>query len=811
MRELPAALIRTFTRDRRYTVLNILGLAAGFAAAIFIFLFARNEFSYDRFLPEYQRTYLVTETDHPPGHPVISTPTIWVRLAAVLKLHFPQIEAIARLCPDHRTIRHGNVAADEKLYWADPNVFDLLRLKAWAGDLRGALQAPDTIVITRSLARKYFGRDAPIGETLLIDGSHPLRVTAVLADLPANTHLDLQAIASGRGSFSELELLDVDENKAHVYNIVYTYLRLVPGASATDLERGISTYFARRMAVKSSSLVPSLPLVRIDQVHLTPETEQSMRPAVDRTTIFTLCLIGVLIVGVASINFVNLMTARGGRRAIEIGVRKAAGALRRHLILQFMGESMLHAVLSMVMAIMVVELLLARFNAFLDRQIEFAYWRDPVLAAVLIATPLMVGVLAGTYPALVLSAFRPAAVLKGTVSIKPGLGRIRQLLVTLQFAVLISLAVASLVIHRQVEYALHEGLRVEQDQVLLISTPCHGAFPDRVRALTGVRAAACASSVSLNLIEEAHWQLRVLDGRELQIDGDSVDYDFFVLYGIRPLAGRFFSREHPGDAVSDEIVSALQHPDMKPDQSAPSIGRVVLNEAALRLAGFHTAQEAVGKVIYAGSKPMEIIGIVGDFSFDSVRKEIPPTFYVIYSGSFDVLNVKLRGRDIPETLDAIASLWRDSGQIKPMTWFFLDAHMRDLYLDMSRRAQIFAVFCALAMLISCLGLLGLTAFAAERRMKEIGVRKALGANTRDVLKLLLWQFSKPVVWANLIAWPVTAWIMIRWLRGFAYHVELPLWLFPTAAVAALLIALATVLIHALIAARARPVVALRYE
>jgi putative ABC transport system permease protein len=810
VREIAVAVLRALTRDRRYTVLNILGLSAGFAAAILIFLFARNEFSYDRFLPNYHRTYLVTEIVRLPGHAAIPTPTIQADIAGALKLYFPQIEAIARLCPDHRTIRRAAVEADEKLYWADPNIFDVLRLKATAGDLREALQEPDSIVITRSLARKYFGRDAPIGETFLIDGSHPMRVTAVLADLPPNTHLDLEAIASGRGSFSELGKLDHHDHSA-VDDLVYTYLRLTPGASAADVESGMPGFLASRMPSWFVSLIPALPLVRVDEVHLTPEAEQSMRPTNDRTTIYTLCLIGFLIIGVASINFVNLMTARGARRAVEIGVRKVAGALRRQLVIQFMSETMLHAVLSMVLAIMVVELLLASFNAFLDRHIEFAYWRDPVLAVVLVATPLLVGALAGSYPALVLSSFRPATVLKGTVGTNSDNGRIRQLLVTLQFAVLISLAVASLVIYRQVEYALHDGLRVDQDQVLLISTPCHGAFPDRVRALPGVRAAACAWSGSMNLTEEAHWMLRLLNGKEMQIDGDSVDYGFFELYGIRPLAGRFFSREHPGDAASDDIVSALQNPGDQPNRSAPSIGRTVLNEAAVRLAGFNSPVGALGKILYVGSRPMEIIGVVRDFSYDSVRKAIPPTFYVVYSGSFDVLNVKLSGQKVRETLAAITQLWKDSSQIKPMTWFFLDAHMRELYLDISRRAQLFAVFCAIAMVISCLGLLGLTAFAAERRMKEIGIRKALGANTRDVLELLLWQFSKPVVLANLIAWPVTAWIMIRWLRGFAYHIELPLWLFPAAALAALLIALATVLTHALIVARAKPVVALRYE
>ena len=818
LRHCLTAILRTLARDRRYTALNILGLAAGFAAAIFIFLFVRNDLSYDRFLPDYRQTYLVTELDQVPGHAAISTPMVWFRLAGAMKLYFPQIEAIARLCPEQLTIRQGAVEADEKIYWADPDLFKVLRLPVLAGDLRSALSDPDGIAITRSLARKYFGRDAPIGETLLIEnsslatGSHPMRVTAVLADLPPNTHLDLKVIAAGHSSISALRQLDIDETKAPVYNIAYTYLRLKPGVSATEVQRGIPAFLTRRLPPGFAAVTLSMPLVRIDRVHLTPETEQSMRPADDRTTVYALGLIGCLIIGVAGINFVNLMTARGARRAVEIGVRKVAGASRLRLIGKFMGETVLYAVLAMILAITLAELLLPRFNAYLERDIGFTYWRDPVLAMALVTLPLLVGILAGAYPALVLSAFRPAAVLKGAVRTVPGAGRLRQVLVALQFSVLITLAIASFVIFRQVRYALHEGLRVDQDQVLLIPTPCRGAFPDRIRGLSGVRAAACAFSASLNLIEEAHWWLRRPDGKLLQIDGDSVDYGFLELFGLSPLAGRFFSQAHPGDAASNDLVSTLQHGDRgSPDPAAPPVGRTVLNEAAVRLAGFDSPQEAVGKILYVGGRPLEIIGVVRDFSFDSVRKQIAPAFYVVYPDSFDMLTVKLDGRHIPEALASIEQSWHDSGQIKPLPSFFLDAHMQSLYLDVSRRAQVFSVFCAITVLICCIGLLGLAAFTAERRTREIGIRKAFGADTRDVLRLLLWQFSKPVMWANLIAWPVAGYIMSRWLAGFAYHITLPLWLFPSTAAGALAVALLTVATHSILVARAPPVAALRYE
>ncbi len=826
LRNYLAAALRNLMRDRLYVGINVAGLAAGFAAAILIALFVRDELSYDRFLPDHQRTYLASELFTIPGQSAIWTPTIDASIAGFLKLDFPGIEAVARLCPDQRTLRHGNVEADEKLYWADPNIFDLLRLRAVAGDLRTALQAPDGIVLTRSLARKYFGRDNPIGEVIQIDRRYPMRVRAVLEDLPPNSHLDIQAIASGRGSFSALAKLDKDPNHADTDDLVYTYLRLAPGVSIERLRREIPAFLAHRMPAMTRHYNLSLPLVRVDELHVTAFTEQSMKPTGDWSTIYAVSLVGLLVILVASFNFINLMTARAARRAVEVGIRKAAGAVRRQLVAQFIGETAVYAALSMLIAVGLVEVLLPQLNAFLGRHIGFGYWHDPTVAGTLIAATLLVAALAGTYPALVLSAFAPAAVLKSAAHATPGSGRVRAILVTLQFAVLIGLCISTVVIYRQVHYALNEGLRVDKDQVFVVSIgfasgpgglrrgACYGAFPDRVRALPGVRAAACAWSGALSLAEESHWSLRLRDGTYVPIDGISVDYGFFELYGLRPLAGRFFSRSHPGDApaaAAPDLATLLLHPSALPDAASPPEGRIVLNEAGVHRAGFTSPEAAIGKQLFVGGRPLEVIGVVRDFSFSSVAKQIPPIFYVVYSNSFDILNVKLAGHEIPETLAAIRSLWRDTGNTKPMTGFFVDQHMQDVYLDITRRGDVFTGFSGIAVLIACLGLFGLSAFTAERRTKEIGVRKAMGAERSDIVRLLLWQFTKPVLWANLVAWPVVFLAMRHWLRGFAYHIDLSAAAFLAAGAIALLIAWATVVGHALRVAQAKPIAALHYE
>ena len=812
------AALRNLARNRLHATINVAGLALGFAAATFIYLYVRNELSYDRFLPNHDRTYLLSEHLRIPGQSLLATPTIQHEFATQIKLDFPAIEAVTRLCPDRRTLRHGQTEADENVYWADPNVFDLLPLHALAGDLKTALQSPEGVVLTRGMARRYFGRDDPIGEVLEITGTHPddinrrypMRVTAVLEDLPANTHLDLQIILSGRGAVSELRNLDADPNTAALPDLVYTYLRMAPGAPVAPLQQALPGFLERHDPVLAHYYHGSLELVRFDRIHLTPATEQSMRPRADVATLDTLSLVGALVLLVAGINFVNLMTARSARRAVEVAVRKAAGALRSQLIVQFIGESVLYAALSMILAITLVELLLPRFNAFVGRTIEFPYWRDPVLLAALLGVTSLFGVLAGVYPALVLSAFAPVTVLKRAMGAARGAGRLRQVLVTVQFAVLITLTIASLVIYEQVHYALNEALRVQKDQTVVIWTPCTGAFPQEVRRLQGVTAAACAWSAALSLRVNAHWGLRLPDGRPVLIDGISVDYGFFELYGLRPLAGRFFSRDHGGDSVTQDLMDALGRK-ASADPAAKPLGRLVLNQAAVRLAGFHSPEQAIGSQLFASGRPLEVIGVVPDFSLDTVRKTVPPMFYVVLPSSFDILNVKLSGHDVPRTLAAIDRLWAAAGNAKPINRFFLDQHMEEVYLDITRRSQLFGIFSALTVLIACLGLLGLAAFTAERRTKEIGVRKAMGADTGHIVRLLLWQFTKPVLWAAVIAWAAAAYLMTHWLRGFAYHIELQPWVFAATGAMAIGVALLTIGAHSMTLARAKPTKALRDE
>jgi putative ABC transport system permease protein len=815
-----AAALRNLARNKLYAGVTILGLAIGFAAAMLIGLYVRDELTFDRFLPDRERIYLMTTTIALPGAKPIETKLSQIKLAERLVLDFPEIELAGRLTGAYfpPTVRRGEVvAAEQGLYFADANFFRILRFPVLAGDLEHALDAPDAVVLTRSVARKYFGRDAPVGEVLMID-REPFRVTAVIKDLPSNTHVTAEIFASAKSPQSPIS--QFGEVNGPVDTTLYTYVRLKPGISAVGLHARMAVFLEHRFPFDARSAggvvrrdTHFLPLARI---HLTPSTQEAFnsKGAVDPAILAAIAAVGVLIVVVAAINFVTLMTARAARRAVEVGVRKAAGASRGDLILQFMGEALLYVAASAVLALALAELLMPAFNAFLQRKMTFDYLHDPGLALSVLGGLVTITLLAGAYPALVLSGFKPAAVLKGGPVAGVGGAGVRQALVVAQFAVLIGLTLVAITIARQTLYALNEGMRLDKDQTLFVfSQPCSVTLRDELRRLPGVKAAGCTSAEAM-AISTSHDEVSVGD-RKANISRAPVDFGFFEVFGIRPVAGRLFDIRRPADGAM-----------VNPDAYQP----VILNETAVRKLGFRSPSEAIGKtLVWTGFwdetlrratpvnqplKPSEIIGVVPDFTLGSVRQPIEPFVYGvgrIAPPSSVALAVKLDKARVPETLASMDRIWTRIGQGRPMIRYFTDQFSLRLYLDTLIQGATVATAGLIALVVASLGLFALSAYTTERRTKEIGVRKAMGASSRDILKLLLWQFAKPVLWANLIAWPAAWFVLEWWLSSFAYHVDVAPWTFAAAGAGALLIALATVLVHALSVARSKPVAALRYE
>lgn len=790
-----AAALRNLARSRLYAGISIVGLAVGVCAALLSFLIIRNQFTYDHFIPDHDRTYLALSVLAAAGRPADYNIYTDRMLAERLRTQFSELEAVTRVTDENLTVRRGTTLAKELVYWADPNFLDVMPLRLVAGDARTALRRPDGMVIPRSIAKKYFGREAVVGATLQVgQPAHPMTVTAVIEDLPAHsTQLETGILLSGLASWSRLTELDNEPpDPAKLMVNVRTYLRVAPGAS---LERVRSTLPAIAHAMWSNrpaGLDATIELVELDRVHVFPGLNRNIN-----TLLAITVAVGLVVLFAACVNFVNLATARASRRALEVAIRKASGASRMTLIIQFLGESLLQVTLATAIAVALTEMLLPSVNAFMNSGAVFDYWRDPILLAWMALGVLALSLLAGLYPAFVLSSFRPAVTLKGTLAHTRGGNFTRQVLVALQFAVLMSLLIAAAVGFQQHRFATTEALRVPTDQHLLLAASCDRAFRTEVQRLPGVIGASCSG---WSFLSNGSFSLTPApSGGIMPIGVTPVDVGLFELYGLKPLAGRFFSTERD----SEVFIS---------DPASRAATRGVINETAVRALGFASPAAALGKTIARVYGGVEIIGVVRDFSIASVEKALPPTVYVPAPAASVYVDVKLRGDRIPETLSAIDALWaRTGGGTAPLSRFFLDDWIQDLYLSVLRIAQWFGLMAGVAVLLACLGLIGLSASTTERRTKEIGIRKAMGATRGEILRLMLWQFLKPLLWACAIAAPLSAYLMHLWLNGFAYHVELTPWPFLGAGVLALVLAALTVSTHCRAVASAKPVIALRYE
>jgi putative ABC transport system permease protein len=810
LRNYLAAALRNLARNWLYAGITVLGLAAGFAAAMLIGLYVRDEFSFEHFISGYSQVYGVQTDVLAPGQKPAPTDATASTVAANLALDFPDLESIARLARSSRWIGRGKAENWERVAWADPDFFKVLPYPVLAGDPVAALHDPDGLVLTRKMARKYFGVDAPIGKTLLVQAPagdaplfatpHPMRVMAVLKDIPSETHLEqFKIFASGAAAWSPLTIEDQHPGPGLFF---WTYLRLPPGVSPDRVRAGLEGFAARHYAGPVGRRFRLEPL---KDLHFIGDFTGDAR-AVDGE----IAIVGLLIVLIAAINFVTLMTARATRRAVEVGVRKASGASRRNLIVQFMGEALMYVLAAMLIGVAIVEIALPAVNVFLQRTIVFNYLDDPGLAAAIVGMAVLTGLMAGFYPAVVLSSVAPASALKGGGGRTGGSATVRHALVVAQFAVLIGLIIATATIYRQTSFALQNVLRLNEDQIVVAD--CEPVFKQELATLPGVNAVACVSDQAIGMF---HIKTFVKDPTRgnITIDAAGADVGFFEMHGLEPLAGRFFSKDHGEDVVLEGAGAS--------PQSQPSL---VLNESAVRQLGFKAPQEAIGKSVdwarpsaapRTGAPPpfesSRIIGVVSDFTLGDIRIAVDPTLYFVDPLSAGLLFAKLEGQRLPETLRSIDVLWRGIGQVRPIKLEFLGETMREAYRDVEIQGGIVGASAGLAIVIACLGLFALAAFTADRRTKEIGVRKVMGASGFDVVRLLLWQFTKPVLWANLLAWPLAYWATAGWLHGFAYRVDLPPWLFLSASVVAVLIAWAAVAAKAWLAASAKPAAALRCE
>jgi putative ABC transport system permease protein len=821
--------LRNLVSHKLHAIINIGGLAVGLAACLLILLFVRDELSYDTWLPKADRIMSVESTFFVPGREKLTFAGTPGPLKAALEKEFSSdIERSARIYSDQEPVRAGDKQLLADITYVDQGFFDIFDLRMVAGVREQALNDARSILLSATTARKFFGDQPAIGNTITVSKDRVYTVAGVFADLPRNSHVAFETIA-----FFDAERYKdrpwVAESWTSVNTRLYVLVR--SRAALQHIRAGMKAAIDRNVVFdipgiddKPSTLI-QFDLMPVLDIHL-----HSDKPGYANTGSFTAVVafagIALLILIIACINFVNLATARAMTRAREVSMRKVVGATRQQLIVQHLGEAVLTALVALVVALALVELALGPFNGFLKKDLRVDLFGDPTLLATMLGLIVVVGVIGGLYPAVYLSRFRPAAILKANQASAHGSSLLRTCLVVFQFAISIALIVCTATIYTQTVYArtldlgFEHGNRMTLNGLGDLPTPEAAATLKReVAGLPGVRGVALSSDApplqSNN--NTLFFDNPSMTGEKLLIETMSVDPDFFAVWGVKPLAGRLFSFDHAGDfPTSDE----------NKDKTAEQKQGIVINQAFARKLGAKHPADVVGKVIWEVSDdgPMTVttvVGVVPDLYLRSVRIAVTPHVYYARNpqkgiGSFSRLTVQFEPGRVRETMAAIEGVWSRLAPTVPIRTSFVDAELDKQYDGDEQRGQIFAGFAGFAILIACLGLFGLASFSAQRRTKEIGMRKVLGASVLDIVRLLVWQFSRPVLVANLIAWPVSFYVMSRWLRGFQYRISLtdPVVLFGIfggAALLALAIAWLTTAGHAYKVARANPGRALRVE
>ncbi len=668
-------------------------------------------------------------------------------------------------------------------------------------------------MLTRRFAEKYFGRPDPIGETLLLDGKQPMKVSAVIENLPSSTTLfGVDVIAAGGSAESPIVAQDarpmtVVGAKAWAFS---TYGLLKRGESIEALRESIRTLPDRHSEQAAGGTPPSdiWPLIvrQMRTAHLGARSVASP-DSEDYSRLYGALGIGALIVLAAAINFVTLRTALALRRSVEVGVRKACGGNRRALFAQFMSEVFVHVVIATALGVAIAATALPALNAFLNRTIEWRTLLEPASLGSIAALLVAVTLLAGAYPAFVLASFRPSLATKARSTGRLQNG-VRQGLVALQFAIVIAVLIATIVVHRQTAFGMRESLRLVADPTMYLVANCNDAIKAEMARIPGVKAAACSSNVFM--AGTGGVGPVIYNGSDRLVLGEvNVDIGLFDLLGIELAAGRYFSEDFGADKTPEGAKWTVPE-------------SIMLNEAGVAKLGIASPQAAIGRMVtinhpsaavgtFSGEHTAQIVGVVKNFQQGSVRNDYYPTVFFVDPGMFRLVNLKLDRGKVPETVDAIDRIARAMGPPGPPNHQFLDETVQSIYGDLQRDFELFSVFASVAILISALGLVGLAAHAASARTKEIGVRKVLGSGRAGIMGLLMWQFSRPVLLANLIAWPAAYFAMQAWLSGFARRIELQPWMFIAAALATLAVAALTVAVHAWTIAGVRPVVALRHE
>ncbi|MFT3935012.1 MAG: ABC transporter permease [Chitinophagaceae bacterium] len=781
---------RNLWRHRAFSFINIMGLTVGLTAFFLIFMYVRFELSYDAFNTKADRIYRVVADLKTPSETLHTGGPAWA-VGPNVKDEFPEVESFVRVSGGSLLVRKGDIKfQEENMQFADSALFHVFDFKMLKGNPDKALTEPNSIVFTETAAKKYFGKTDPVGQTLLLTGdATPSKVTGIIEDMPENSQIKADMLVSMSTRTLKRSL---DSQWGNYGN--RTYILLKPQTSAKALQAKLPAFLEKRNGdeMKKLQMFPTLLFEPLRDVYLYSTRDGSKTGNSNNVYIFS--IIAVFILVIACINFVNLTTARSAERAKEVGIRKVVGAARSQLARQFVGESILICMIAFILSVIAAGLLIHPFNQLSGKVISTGLLQHPLYLLILLLIAIGIGVLAGIYPALVLSSFQPVKVLKGRFATGTKGTFLRKGLVVAQFTISIALIIGTIVVYSQMKYMRTQDLGFNKDQKLIIDThgdPSKNTLRQTIASLPNVISTSLTGSVPGGGNPGAYSQVENKKG-DMQIanlDLYFMDFDYIPQYKIKMVAGRAFSKEMLTDTTQ----------------------AMILNETAVKLFGYSSPKDIIGRKFDQWGRTGTIIGVTEDFHFRSLQEVIKPLSMRIEPDGCDLVSVNISGTNIPQTIASIERTWKTMIPNRPFNYFFLDEFFDKQYRSEIRFGKLFLNFALLAIFISCLGLLGLASYSTMQRTKEIGIRKVMGASVGGIVNLLSKDFLILVLISFLIAAPI-AWIsMHNWLKDFAYRIDLSWWVFILAGVLAVVIALATISVQAIKAALANPVKSLRTE
>ncbi len=788
--------LRNLRKNKVFSFINIFGLAAGMACSLLIFLFVKDERSYDRFNNDSENIYRVVKDFVNEDGTQVPDATTPPALAPAMQKEIPEVLSVTRFFanPDwgaNFLFKYGTKKFNEQsMVFVDSSFLDVFTFPFIKGNPKTAFTEGNSIVLTESMTKKYFGNENPIGKTLHADQFlNDLVVTGVMKDVPGNAHFHFDFAIS-------LQKLGGGHNTDWGWYQFYTYAKVKLHTNIAGFTKKIQNLYNQNVSGEKN-IFYTQPLTSI---HLSSNLKAELEPNGNMLQIYIFSIIAVFIILIAGINYVNLTTAKSTIKAKEVGVRKITGASRLQLINQFLIESFLTCLIASGLAVVITQLLLPVVNAITQKQLSLH--GQPILY--LFLTALFLGLIAGFFPAIYLSSFKPASMLKGVRKNNSTALSLRKVLVVTQFTISIVLIIGTLVIAKQMHFMQSSDLGLEKEQVLIVknawslSDDQKDAFKNSSLQISGIKKIATADGV----LGGQNWthQMHLQGSQNAEpVNVLSVSNDFTDALGIKIKEGRSFAAKYPSDVM-------INKRDTIPNQL---IGSVVLNETAVKELGI--PEPAVGKNVFWDQNYLKVIGVAGDFHYTSFRTEVKPFAFVNIPMRMGNFTVKLSTHNIKSTLAQLENVWNKFSPERPFEYTFLDETYSKLYQSENRFQKVFISLVIVGIVIACLGLFGLATFSAQQRIKEIGIRKVLGASTAAIVNMLSGDFLKLVMIALIIAIPAGWYFMNKWLQDFAYRINLDWEVFITAGLVAVIMALITVSFQAIKAAIANPVKSLRTE